>query len=100
MNFDVVDLFKPPEGRLVYSRLYKKDLEQVSLRERRKILKGKDLVFRNEEIEVGMMIHRDLKDLKIIYYITASKYIKTFLFKIEPTSKLSIHAIPGELSNL
>lgn len=46
------------------------------------------------------MIHRDQKDLKIIYYITPSRFIKTFLFKIEGNNKLSVHAIPNEISNL
>lgn len=82
MNFDLVDLFKPPEGRLIYSKLYSKQLSRLDIREKRKILKGKDLVFRNQDIEVGMMIHKDPKDFKIIYYITANRYIKTFLFKV------------------
>jgi hypothetical protein len=100
MNFDVIELFKPPEGRLIYSRLYKKDLCQLDVKERRKVLKGKDLVFRNDDIEIGLMVHRDLKDLKIIYYVTPSHFIKTFLFKLEPSPKLAVHAIPNELANL
>lgn len=42
-----------------------------------------------------MMVHRDIKDLKIIYYVTASRFIKTFLFKIEASAKLAVHAIPN-----
>ncbi len=50
MNFDVAELFKPPEGRLVYSRLYRKELLEMDMRERRKVLKGKELVFRNDDL--------------------------------------------------
>jgi hypothetical protein len=46
------------------------------------------------------MIHRDVNDLKIIYYVTPSRFLKTFLYKLEPSSKLAVHAIPNELSNL
>lgn len=99
MNFDVVDLFKPPEGRLIYSRLYKKYLKQVNpIREKRKILKNKDLVFRNDDLEIGLMVHRDRNILKIVYFVSATKPLKTFLFRIEPTTKLTIHAIPNELT--
>jgi hypothetical protein len=95
MNFDVAELFKPPEGRLVYSRLYRKELAEVDVRERRKVLKGKELVFRNDDLEVGLMVHRDANDLKVIYYVTPSRFLRTFLFKLEPITKLAVHAIPN-----
>jgi len=72
----------------------------LSPKERRKILKGKDLVFRNDDIEIGMIVHRDAKDLKIIYYVTANRFIKTFLYKIDQYEKLSINAIPKVISQL
>ena len=46
------------------------------------------------------MIHRDANDLKIIYYVTPSRFLKTFIYKLEPCTKLAVHAIPNELSNL
>lgn len=46
------------------------------------------------------MIHRDANDLKIIYYVTPSRFLKTFIFKLEHNTKLAVHAIPNELSNL
>lgn len=100
MNFEKTDQFALPEGRLIYKRLYKKDLAQLDKHEKRKILKGKDLVFRNDDIEVGLMVHKDARDLKIIYYVTASRFMKTFLFKVESNPKILVHAIPATLANL
>ena len=85
---------------MIYRRLYKKDLSQLNKAEKRKILKYKELVYRNDDIEVGMMIHKNAKDLKIVYYITASRFLKSFLFKIDTNNKINIHAIPASLSNL
>ena len=100
MDFTATDMFKQPEGMLIYKRLFKKDLGQLNKNEKMKILKCKELVYRNDDIEVGMMIHKSAKDLKIVYYITASRFLKSFLFKIDTSSKLNIHAIPASLSNL
>ena len=100
MDFTVADRFRLPEGRLIYKRLYKKELKQLDRYEKRKILKGKDLVLRNDDIEVGLTIHRDARDLKIIYYVTVSRFMKTFLFRVETCPKLTVHAIPASLSNL
>lgn len=94
------NFFKAPEGRMIYKRIYKKDLAQLDRHLKRKILKGKELVYRNDDIEVGMMLHKNSKDLKIVYYITASRFLKSFLFKIDTCNKIVVHAIPASLSNL
>jgi len=47
-----------------------------------------------------MMLHRDHKDLKIIYYVTANVFLRSFLFKVHTSTNMTIHAIPNELSNL
>ncbi len=46
------------------------------------------------------MIHKSSRDLKIIYYVTPSRHLKTFLFKIESNPKIVIHAIPNSLGAL
>ena len=50
MDFTATDLFRQPEGTLIYRRLYKKDLAQLNKAEKRKILKCKELVYRNDDI--------------------------------------------------
>ena len=43
----MVELFKPLEGDLVYSRLYNRDLD-MPLSVRKSILRGKQLVWRSD----------------------------------------------------
>lgn len=47
-----------------------------------------------------MMIHKSSRDLKVVYYVTASRYLKTFLYKVESNPKLVVHAIPNALGTL
>ena len=92
----MVELFKPAEGELVYSRLYNKDLN-LGLSVRKSILRGKQLVWRSDEIEVGLVVHRDRSELKVIYYITANQPIKTLSVHFDDVPQLSMSAIPNTL---
>jgi hypothetical protein len=47
-----------------------------------------------------MMIHKTGRELKIVYYVTAGRFLKSFLFKIDSGPKLTVHAIPASLFNL
>lgn len=47
-----------------------------------------------------MMINKNSRDLKIVYYVTPSLFLRTFIFKIDSNPKILVHAIPATLANL
>lgn len=60
------------------------------------MLKNKELLFRNEAIEIGCMVSKDTS-LKIVLYATSSKNLLNFNLRIHNPGKLKIGLYPYEV---
>lgn len=61
---------------------------------RRKILKNKNLVLRNEEIEIGSSVAKEGWALTVVYYVTGFKDVCDFNIEIPPSSGLRVSTFP------
>ena len=61
---------------------------------RNKILKSKNLVLRNEEIEVGSSVTREGWAITVVYYVTAFKDVRDFKVQIPRSEGLKVSVFP------
>ena len=84
-----------PKGKLINSKKYNECFKQFTKEKEKKLmLKSKDLLFKDKDIEVGFMSKKENDRLIVTLYITPERDIESLTWNMQSDDGLSVESEP------